>query len=415
MARIVMNIDFDDEIIYRDDPVTVGDIDEMMRRSKEMGADTVTWRVTTLGRADWRSEVMDRSDVPLDEADVDRCDRAGGWFRTPERPKSGPMTREQRLGLRGPQPAKSKAILAAYDPPQVAREMATKHGLELYLWFDPFDEFFPGHGNRFLREHPEYQWVSRDGERRFEGLRCHGYPACIENHMDALSELVAYEPDGMYFATSCHSRHRDRTGEWDGYGFNDPVVDLYRERLGKDIRQDDLDLDAWHRIKGEFVTRFYAAAAGLLKPLGVKVMLPVPIGDHKILDYPLWSLQSVAQYHMDWRAWIDQGLADSLIVGEYQPVFQDGREAFWGAIAERIGMDGATVLTDAPAQVREYAAGRCEVFYWSAWMHTRDGIATRIARMCQAMDRQPMDGMVMHELFSFEKANYFPDLTARGE
>jgi len=47
----------------------------------------------------------------------------------------------------------------------------------------------------------------------------------------------------------------------DQFGFNEPIRRRYRERFGVDIRNEDLDVDAWQRIKGEFYTEFLAACA----------------------------------------------------------------------------------------------------------------------------------------------------------
>ena len=409
-----MNIDFDDEVQLRDHPMTVEDIEEMLRRCLEMGVDTVTWRCTTLGRADFRSQVMDRSDLPLDVADIDRADRAGGWFTTPERPKSGVCTREERYEKRRTVPDKCRDIFQAYDPPEVARDLTAKLGLDLYLWFDPFDEYFPGHGNRFLRENPHCQWTSRDGERYFEGLRCYGFPEAVQNHLDVLEELAAYEPDGLYFATSCHSRHRDRTGEWDDYGFEEPVVARYRERDGVDIRKQDFDEEKWHRIKGEFVTEFFEQAKSLLSGRNIKMMLPAPIGDRKVWDYRLFSGQSVAQHHTDWRAWVDRGIADSLIVGEYQPIWYDPPSKLWLSIADRLGVPVAELEARAAAMCRDYVGSRCELYYWTGWMRTLDNIQQRLKRVDRGMATQPLDGVVYHEMYSFEAIEYYPRLEAEG-
>ena len=71
MSKHYLNIDFDDEIQLRDQPVTRGEVRQMLERSKAMGCVGGIWRCTTLGRADYRSQIMDRSDKPFDVADHD--------------------------------------------------------------------------------------------------------------------------------------------------------------------------------------------------------------------------------------------------------------------------------------------------------------------------------------------------------
>ena len=401
MASVIMNIDFDDEVQLREHPTTPADVEEMVVRSKEMGADTIVWRVTTLGRADFRSDVMDRADLPMDEEDAERGFATGKWLHKPEVVDDYKRRRRDYHD-------KMKVILGQYDPPALVREFTTRHGLELYLWFDPFDEYMPGAGSRFLLDNPQFQWLSRDGSEHYEGLRCYGFPEAIENHLDVIRELVRYEPDGLYFSTSGHSRHKDRTGQDDLYGYQDPVVERYRERHGVDIRNEPFDLETWHCIKGEFVTDFYRAAKELLRPHGMKLMLPAPIGDHKIWDYRLWSLHSMAEFHANWQTWVDEGLADGLIIGEYQPTWRRPASGYYDVLAARVGLDVDKIEERSAARVRDYADGRCKVYYWSAWMKERDFIAERIAYMQEAMRSTPIDGGVLHELFNFERSDYFP-------
>jgi len=409
VPRTIMNIDFDDEIQIREQPCTVEDISEMLRKCKDMGVDTIVWRCTTLGRADYRSNVMTRADAPYDRTDAEAEFGSCRWL------KGDAEMIEDYVRRRTGYHEKSRRILTDYDPPAVARELTASFGMELYLWLDIFDEYFPGLGSRFLREHPECQWISRDGERHFRGLRCYGFPEAVENQLEVVRELTAYEPDGLYLSTSCHSRHCNREGEWNGYGFEKPVVDRYRQRHGTGIREADFDTKAWHRVKGEFVTELCSRIKDILRPLGQKLMLPAPIGDHKVWDWPLFSGQPIAQYHVDWRAHVDQGIADSLILGEYQPVWREIPPGHWRRLAEEMGITDLRLMmleTQAAETCRAYAAGRCELYYWTGWMRTRKNIERVLGCIDRAMSTQPMNGVVLHELMSFERADFFPRLGA---
>lgn len=414
MSKHYMNIDFDDDVLRREHPVSRQDVRLMLERSKAMGCAGVIWRCTTLGRADYRSRIMDRADKPFDVADHDAQKAGGKWeaFLSDARRKLGlPTFREARERY----VEKSKAILADYDPPALVREITRELGMELGLWLDTFDEYAPGMGCRFLRENPHCQWVSRDGREHFEGLRGYWYPEAAENMLAIVHELAAYGPDYLYFSTSCHSRHKERGDQEDFYGFDDLVVARYRERHGIDIRTEDFDVFEWHRIKGAFFTDFVRKAAEQLHGSGVKLMLPAPIGDYKIWDKPLWSHRAPAAMHMDWRTWVDEGLADALIVGEYQPMWGARQVEYWPVIAERTGLDRADVEGSAARQFHGYAQSRCQLLYFSSWIHggaqrTREDLEAAILRIQEGASRAPLDGVVWHEFASFERHDYYPRL-----
>jgi hypothetical protein len=349
---------------------------------------------------------MDRSDLPYNLQDYQCALESGRWFnpgRTPEQAR-------HYLDVRRRYSVQMAEILAAYDPPAVAREIAGELGLQFFIWLDLFDEYYPGLGSRFLRNHPWRQWASRDGQRWLEGLRAYGYPDAVADKLATVEELMAYAPDGFYCCTSWHSRHKNRAGEYDIYGFEEPVVERYRARHGIDIRTDPFDRDEWLRIKGEFVTEFLARMKARLAPQGMKLMLPLPYGDVKKWDYPLWTHKPVADWHTDWRGWIDAGIADSLILGEYQPCWKRLETGYWEKIARDVGVSPEHVWSDAAATVKAVTAGRCELYYWSTWMHGRESISSVLDSIRDGMNRTPLDGAVLHELASFEQSDFYPQL-----
>ncbi len=406
MTEHWMNIDFDDEIQRRPDPVTPADIRAMLETCARMGCTGVVWRCTTLGRADYRSRIMDRADLPFDEADYARQAAAGAWdkFLLRDRAARGlPDFRALRLAYI----AKSRAILAACDPPAVARAATRALGLRLALWLDLFDEFAPGLGSRFLREHPDCQWTSRDGRRFYEGLRCYGFPAAREHQLSVVAELAEYQPDLLYFCTSCHSRHKARPGEDDGYGFEAPVVARYRERYGADIRREPFDTAAWHRVKGEGFSEFIGQAAGLLKARGIGLMLPAPIGGLVVQDNPLWSNRAAAAWSADWPLWAEQGWADILVLGEYQPMWGAAQSAWRREAAAALDVSEDDVETAAARQALTAVRGRCRIVYFSGWMGDP---AQRMADVAAALRAAPLDGAMWHELASFESLADVPRL-----
>jgi len=428
--KIIMNVDFDDEVCFRREPITVADIKEMLGRCKAMGVDTVIWRFSVGGRVHYHSNVSDRVDVPVDIADIKQAGESGLWFTKPAGPSRAYGDKEDYTNRRCVTANKARVILSNYDPLQVAREFTTELGLDLYIWLDMFDEYHPGLCSRFLRENPRLRWLSRDGKRYFEGLRAYGFSECVENQLDVLRELAAYEPEGIYFSSSCHSRFKDRTGEWKESGFEEPVVARYRERYGIDIREQPFDMEKWHRIKGEFITEFFVEAKKVLDPCGIKLMLPAPIGDHVMWDYPLWSGRSVAEFYCDWRTWADRGIADSLVVGEYQPMWRDTRFPHWDVIAKRMGVDASDqreVQLNGLRKAWDWACEKCEVYCHSGWLHggysamekgedtakQSAAVAKQLAAIDHGLQMRPMHGVVHHEMRAFEAAEFFPRLSSK--
>jgi len=127
------------------------------------------------------------------------------------------------------------ATLARMDPIATARDACRRHGILFYIWLDPIDK----RRNRFLIEHSEFLVVGRDGKTLWPGLRSYANEKAVNNQLMVVDELVAYQPDGLYLSTSCHTRHLKFPEPDDFFGFESPVAEAYRWETGRDLFDKD--------------------------------------------------------------------------------------------------------------------------------------------------------------------------------
>lgn len=147
--------------------------------------------------------------------------------------------------------------------------------------------------------------VARDKERGIASLS----PSFQESRDWWLSQLkimLEAGADGI----ELRFRHHQSPQSWAEYGFEPPVRDAFLARYGVDLwTTDDFDAAAWRALRGEGYTEFCRQARKLTRSFGKRLGLHTgPIEECAALDMQ-W----------DWRAWVDEGLADSLTMKELWP------------------------------------------------------------------------------------------------
>lgn len=102
--------------------------------------------------------------------------------------------------------------------------------------------------------------------------------------------------------------HHHSPFAWAEFGFEKPVRDEFLKRHGVDLwKTDDFDRAAWRRLRGEAYTQFYREARALTKQYRKPLSLHV---EHLMCVEP--ELGGGMDIHLDWRTWLDEGLADSV-------------------------------------------------------------------------------------------------------
>ncbi len=409
---IVMNVDYFDEICIRSEPFGPPDVEELVRRCAEAGVDTICWRAIGLGVAGYPSrfllppaEVGD-SDMSLlmpRLADKDRDPeehRPGHTFVLDVSSGGGYRQGIARWGRR------IDESLRLMDPLAESRDACRRHGIRWFIWHDYLDE----RHNRSLAAHPEWLVIGRDGVTRFPGLRSYAVAEAVADQMRVIDELLAYKPDGLYLSTSCHNRHLNFPEPDDFFGFEQPVVDAYRGKYGIDIRSEPFDADAWHQVKGNFITDFLKRVKQHAESSGTSLAVGTPLGEHTILTAPVFSTHIPYRFVNQWQRWVDEHIADILILGDYEWPW-DANIPIWHA--KQMNWPSGTYAADHEWKPYvEYAGGRAELYWFSSWLSayaakhqgaSADSLAGAMQMRADTLAATPVDGICLHEAMTFEQ------------
>jgi hypothetical protein len=223
-------------------------------------------------------------------------------------------------------PSQAAAQRAGWDDFSVVPALAREVGLEAWLYVSLFDEGWPlspprvravSHHNAMhgqhvawqsdlTRRHPEWLVTDRSGRRRQWGVVCLGYMEARRRFVERWTALVDQTAfDGLFICLRSQSRPAERG---DQYGFNEPVREDFRARYGRDIRDQDFDVQAWRDLLGEYLTRLLREVRDALRTSGHKFAVGVPRGD--VIGPPLGNTT------LGWRQWVDEHLVDRLIIDQ---------------------------------------------------------------------------------------------------
>lgn len=179
--------------------------------------------------------------------------------------------------------ARMAAVMRAIDPLESCVRHAHKHGLQVYPEVTIFDSLYYAPPTEFFQRHPEYTWVSRDGQKHIPGVPCYAYSEVRQYRVEQMKELCAYGIDGIKLCPRSHSPWPGRKAGGGnegsrGYGFNEPVVAEYLRRYGKDPRQarpDSLDELRFVQLKGDFLTQFLREVKEVTTAAGKQLTLVI--------------------------------------------------------------------------------------------------------------------------------------------
>ena len=273
----VMCVDFFDLCFFASlrarRPYTPQDIEQLMRECKRAGIAHALWRVSACGSAVYRSEVEDRH------------------FRQDTRPDAHA----------------AEEFIERWDPLAEGCRMGHRAGIPVVVWMTVYDEGYEqyGHYSKLLREHPECQWVDRTGKHHFTGVPCYAFPAARRFRVQMIEEVCRWPVDGIMLSFRSHSVQTQAYRDAEEFGYEAPVVAEFKRRYGVDIRAQEFDRAAWHKLKGEYFTqllREVRAAVGPWRSLSVL-----------ILDY-VDGPSGKSQHALDVRTWLDERLIDALYV-----------------------------------------------------------------------------------------------------
>ena len=161
----------------------------------------------------------------------------------------------------------------------------------------------------FANEHPEAWMRRRDGLSSFDVsgavVLSYGYPearAQEQNHF--LKMARSHEIDGIQLEFQIESV----PGQVDAhgvfvYGYEDPIVQDYRDRSGKDPLSLPNHDEEWTRFQAGYVTQFVRELKQQLDALTKPIRLTAAVASNPNTAYR--RLQ-------DWPVWVDEGIIDEI-------------------------------------------------------------------------------------------------------
>lgn len=386
--KLVLTLDFNDEVKSPGDYCTPEDIRAKIAKCRDAGVDRILWRVTCLGTGAYHSKHLWTADT-CDAADVYDQD----WLTARQKPSV-----VRNLAVRA---AAYRRILRHYDPPEVGRDACRAAGIEFYIWWDLFDEWWPGCTGKFLHDNPHHQWISRDGHC-FRGVRSYAFPESRLDQMPVLDELLAYEPDGLYLCTSCHPCNTRQPLVEDYYGYESPVAEEFLRRYGVDIRAtDDFNKDHWHDLKGEYVTELYRMIGAKAKAKNISLLIGTAA--ERLLHHPNCEDRSIftAKYTSDWPLLVDRGIAQGLSMGDYEENWR--RDNFNRTRLSEPLPAGRLLCEAMPGWFRRIVGNRAELLIFTGWLSTAQ-VPRQLKIFSTTTAGLDVDGMILHEHSTIEGA-----------
>ncbi|MEW6097551.1 MAG: family 10 glycosylhydrolase [bacterium] len=285
VKELILNVDYYDHVGFYKRLYNEKRIEYLLRKCKQVGANTIFWRVSVCGKVAYHSKVRTVFDG----------------------------------GLKNNHPGNKLAkILSKFDPLQVACEIAHSLDLKIYPWVTLFDDYYPGLQSTFSLKHPEYLFVSRDGKECFKGVLCYTYPQVRQHRLMQIKELSNYDIAGIYLCTRSHAAHSEYSTAPDKFGYNQPIVEEYEKRYGINILKEDFDKELWYELQGEYFTLFLQQVKKELK----KKNMALCVGINHRDDLSIPGASPMAKIKFNWRQWIKKGIIDELIFGVGQDIWE---------------------------------------------------------------------------------------------
>jgi len=296
-----------------------------------------------------------------------------------------------------------------FDPPTAFIRAGHQQGMKVYAWIDLFDGGWPGYRSKFLEEHPHCQWVGKDGKTYFKGVWDYAWPEARAFRVAQARELLDRGVDGIHCSARSHARHLPNTHDEDYYGYSEPIVQAFQRKYGIDIRAtQDFDRAAWHDLKGEAMLDLYRDLAGLCHSRGKKLCIGLQLGRHTqfaVDDY--FSTNVVLRYSNHWRKLVDEGIADELILGDYEAVkgtdWKNVREGGWRVKPDIQLREGEDLYDWASREYQSYCHGKTRLYLFSQWMETDPRkLEPLLTFWADTTRKHSFDGITMHEAWTFE-------------
>lgn len=387
---LIVDIDFNDEVIIRPLPITETQVEELVEQLSQNGVDVILLRMGYLGYLPYHTDLSYLVGFDEDHA-----------RQNPFTSDSSAL--EKWITQRKECNERYKQVLETFNPPEIFIREGHKRGMKVIMWLDIFDDMYSGHRSKFIDEHPNCQWVSRDGQSYFKGLINYSWKESREFRIKQAKELLALGADGIHCSTSAHCRHLPNQHENDFYGFEKPVVDEYKKRYSIDIRKEDFfDKEKWHIIKGEFMNLLYKELADVCHHKGKELWIGLQLGDYTNLSAdPYFGTNVVARYKNLWKELVDDSIADAFIVGDYEICSQKNHK-YWSA-KNLNPVPTADLFSWAADYYQPHCNNKTKLYLFGEWL---SGLEPEIEKQMTEWSQRTLtngfDGIDIHEAANFE-------------
>jgi len=396
--ELIVDIDVNDEVYVRTDHVmTAEDVEKLVDNLHNAGCTTILIRAGYLGLLPYRTSLS----YPM-AFDADHARR----YQYPDLADI-----EEFVKIRIAHCERYAKFIEAVNPPEAFIKAAHARGMKAVVWLDIFDEFYPGFRSKFLEEHPQCRWLTRDGKAEFPGLLSYAFPEARAFRVAQATELLDLGADGIHCSTSAHLRHLPNPKGVDIYGYEQPVVDEFKKRHGIDIRTQDFDKEAWHDIKGEFMDQLYRELAALCHSRGKELWIGLQLGRYtQLCADPHFSTNAVARYANHWQKLVDEGVPNAFIVGDYEQV-SEPTSAYWSLKTDIQLKDGENLYQWAARIYKPYCQGKVRLFTFTEWLPgDTTALEARMKNFARWTVENGFDGVDVHEAMNFENDANLPVL-----
>jgi hypothetical protein len=250
--------------------------------------------------------------------------------------------------------------LKSWDPLKDAVAVSRELALPIVAWYTPYEEsHFQTTTSTLALAHPELCQATRDGRRR-ESKLSFASPKVRSHKVALVEEQLAYGVDGMCldFFREHHLVHESKKPrvevDEDGvciYGYEEPMVNAYKNRFGTDPMTLANNDDTWVQFRNDQTTQFMREVRQVTNRRGVPLSVKVRSMTMTRTGY-WWPPEAAATNSyfgsfVDWPTWSKEGLVDEVMVilENWDLIDLDWREVWKETEAARALLGGNTKLT----------------------------------------------------------------------
>ena len=299
-------------------------VHQILDRAKQSGWDRVYWRCLDGGRALYPSNILE----PLHYLDEENYLDDNGYT----------ALREDL----------EQYDWGSFDAFAEAIDYGRQIGVEVHAWLSiNEDDHAYGWTSNYTRAHPESRWVKRDGTV-FHSQQSFAFPEVRDYKLAVLGEVMAYQPDGIFFdwirtGDVRDDPHTDSNGVA-LYGYEAPNIDRFTQLYGVDPYSLANGDDNWVRVRAEPQTIFMREAHNLIKTANPNCQISAMVqnsdgyrGTATIYDGNLRGLL------VDLETWANEGLIDDVVAAGYYRTGGNAETAYLEMVQETQGQTNVWV------------------------------------------------------------------------